>query len=388
MQIAKIARFARAGNIDALKAIPEGAEFDRVRVMSRGFYNLVWPLVRLMGAEDAHALAIRALQWGLIPTPIADDPPELGQTLWGRHFPNPIGLAAGFDKNAEVHQQMLAQGFGFVEVGSVTPKAQPGNPKPRLFRLESDRGVINRMGFNNDGMDAVAARLKGRAQVSSGGGIVGVNLGKNKTTEDAAADYELGVRKFAALADFLVINISSPNTPGLRALQGPEPLRELLGRTRKALADSNGHDARPPLLLKIAPDLTDEDKADIAAEVLNAGIDGLIVTNTTTQRPDGLSDPNSQEAGGLSGRPLLEMSTRVLGEMYAATDGKIPLIGVGGIEDGRGAFDKILAGASLVEFYSAMVYEGPGLVRTIKRELAEILKAEGFANVADAVGKG
>ena len=352
--------------------------------MSRGFYHFIWPLVRLFGPEEAHRLAVRSLQWGVLPTPKPINYPRLSQTLWGLHFPNPVGLAAGFDKNAEVHRQMLAQGFGFVEVGSVTPQPQPGNPKPRLFRLESDQAIINRMGFNNDGMEAVAARLQGRKP----GGIVGVNLGKNKNTEDAAADYELGVRRFGPICDFLVINISSPNTPGLRALQGPEPLRELLQRTQSALGDCTTKDQRPPLLLKIAPDLTDEDKSDIAAEVLAADIDGLIVTNTTIDRPQSLSDPQQSEAGGLSGRPLFEMSTRVLGEMYAATGGKIPLVGVGGIEDGRGAFEKILAGASLVEFYSAMVYQGPGLVRTITYELAEILKAEGFANVADAVGQG
>ncbi|MCK5445274.1 MAG: quinone-dependent dihydroorotate dehydrogenase, partial [Rhodospirillaceae bacterium] len=276
-------------------------------------------------------------------------------------------------------------GFGFVEAGTVTPEPQDGNPKPRIFRLKEDNAVINRLGFNNRGLSNFVHNLadhRGRP------GIIGANVGANKDSDDRIADYAIGVSGVGSLADYFTINISSPNTPGLRALQGPEPLRELLQRTQSALGDCTTKDQRPPLLLKIAPDLTDEDKSDIAAEVLAADIDGLIVTNTTIDRPQSLSDPQQSEAGGLSGRPLFEMSTRVLGEMYAATGGKIPLVGVGGIEDGRGAFEKILAGASLVEFYSAMVYQGPGLVRTITYELAEILKAEGFANVADAVGQG
>ncbi|MCK4938949.1 MAG: quinone-dependent dihydroorotate dehydrogenase, partial [Rhodospirillaceae bacterium] len=275
------------------------------------------------------------------------------------------------------------QGFGFVEVGSVTPRPQSGNPRPRLFRLEKDRAVINQMGFNNQGHAAVAGRISAR---TSGGGIVGVNLGKNKDSSDAAADYETGATVFSPLADFLVINISSPNTPGLRALQGPEPLKELLSRTlaaRDSVAPSGGH---TPVLLKIAPDLTDEDKSDIADISLDAGIDGLIITNTTIERPDTLTDPSRVESGGLSGRPLFEMSTRVLSEMYVATDGKIPLVGVGGIENGRGAYEKIINGASLVELYSAMVFEGPGIVETIKQELVDCLKSDGFESIVDAIG--
>ena len=348
-------------------------------------YRLMWPLVRLLDPETAHGLAVRALERGLMPCAAPQVDPVLRVRLWGLDFPNPVGLAAGFDKDARVHAQMLAQGFGFVEVGSITPQPQPGNDKPRLFRLEADGAVINRMGFNSEGHTASMARLQNRDRSR---GIVGVNLGKNKLTEDAAADYEIGARHFASLADYLVINVSSPNTPGLRALQGPEVLRELLRRTQAALSDGCQGKNKPPLLLKIAPDLTDADKADIARVALESKIDGLIISNTTIERPASLRSAHKGETGGLSGRPLFAPSTRMLGEMYQATGGKLPLIGVGGIEDGRGAYEKILAGASLVQLYSAMVYHGPGVARRVNRELAEILKADGHASVADAVGKG
>ena len=351
--------------------------------MPRGLYKFIWPFVRLLDAEQAHSLALFALKSSLVPVPKPFNPPELGVSLWGMTFPNPIGLAAGFDKNAEVFEKMLDQGFGFVEVGSVTPRPQAGNPRPRLFRLEKDRAVINQMGFNNQGHAMVASRINAR---KPDGGIVGVNLGKNKDSSDAAADYEAGATIFSPLADFLVINISSPNTPGLRALQGQEPLKELLARTiaaRDSVASSGGH---TPILLKIAPDLTDEDKSDIAEVSIDAGVDGLIISNTTIERPDTLTDPYRVEGGGLSGRPLFEMSTRVLSEMYVATDGKIPLVGVGGVEDGRGAYEKIINGASLVELYSAMVFEGPDVVETIKRELVDCLKSDGFESVVDAIG--
>ena len=352
---------------------------------SSHYYRLLWPLVRLLDPETAHGLAVRALELGLTPRPASVDDPVLHTTLWGLDFPNPVGLAAGFDKDARVHDQMLAQGFGFVEVGSITPDPQPGNDKPRLFRLEQDGAVINRMGFNSEGHAASMARLQTRDRAR---GIVGVNLGKNKHTEDAAADYEIGARHFGPLADFMVVNVSSPNTPGLRALQGPAVLRELLRRTKAALSDVCVGCQKPPLLLKIAPDLTDEDKADIAHVAVETGIDGLIVTNTTIERPKSLQSPHRGEGGGLSGRPLFATSTQVLREMYQATGGALPLVGVGGIEDGGGAYEKILAGASLVELYSAMVYQGPGLAARVNRELATLLKADGFAAINDAVGKG
>lgn len=345
------------------------------------YYCLIGPLIRTLDAETAHGLAIKALKSGLVPSPPAFEDPVLRVKLWGLEFPNPVGLAAGFDKNAEVIGPMLDQGFGFVEVGSVTPRPQPGNPKPRLFRLPGDGAVINRMGFNNEGVPAMARRLSRRRRP----GVLGVNLGKNKTTEDAAADYELGVEALASHADYLVVNVSSPNTPGLRALQGREQLEELLTRVRDALVRSCG-EGRPPLLLKIAPDLTDEDKKDISEVALSVGLDGLICTNTTIERPDSLTDVHAAETGGLSGRPLFEPSTRVLSEIYALTEGKIPLIGVGGIASGEDAYAKIRAGASLVQLYSALVYRGPGLVNRIKRDLAELLKRDGFASLADAVG--
>lgn len=347
-------------------------------------YRMVWPLVRLLDPETAHGLAVRALELGLTPRPKVPDDVCLRVNLWGLNFPNPVGLAAGFDKDARVHGAMLGQGFGFVEVGSITPQPQPGNPKPRLFRLEEDYAVINRMGFNSEGHAASHARLQTRDRTQ---GIVGVNLGKNKLSEDAAQDYEIGARTFGPLADFMVINVSSPNTPGLRALQGPDALRDLLTRTQAALASVTEDKTRPALVLKIAPDLTDEDKADIAHVALETGVDGLIVTNTTIDRPDSLKSRHKGEGGGLSGRPLFAASTQVLAEMYAATKGQVPLIGVGGIEDGRGAYEKILAGATLVELYSAMVYQGPAIAARVNRELADILKADGFAHVADAVGK-
>lgn len=348
-------------------------------------YRMLWPAVRLLDPETAHGLAVRALALGLTPRPARVNDPTLQVRLWGLDFPNPVGLAAGFDKDARVYAQMLGQGFGFVEVGSITPEPQPGNPKPRLFRLEQDGAVINRMGFNSEGHAASMQRLAGRDRTQ---GIVGVNLGKNKLTEDAASDYELGARHFGLLADFMVVNVSSPNTPGLRALQGADVLRELLRRTQAALSDVCQSAKRPPLLLKIAPDLTDEDKADIAQVALETKIDGLIVTNTTIERPASLKSSHKAEGGGLSGRPLFAASTRVLAEMYQATQGKVPLVGVGGIENGRSAYEKILAGASLVELYSAMVYQGPALAARINRELAPLLRADGFASVAHAVGQG
>ncbi|WP_142849962.1 quinone-dependent dihydroorotate dehydrogenase [Telmatospirillum sp. J64-1] len=344
------------------------------------YFRLAGPLVRMLDPEAAHGLTLRALKMGLVPGQPKGDDPVLAQRLWGRDFANPVGLAAGFDKNAEVPDAMLAQGFGFVEIGSVTPRPQPGNPKPRLFRLSEDGAVLNRMGFNNEGLDAVAARLKARKRV----GIVGANLGKNKETEDAASDYEKGVAALAPLADYIVVNVSSPNTPGLRALQGREPLAELIGRVRRAL-DAAVRENTPPLLLKIAPDLTEEDKRDIAQVALEGRLDGMIVSNTTITRPN-VSSPLAKETGGLSGRPLFALSTQVLGDMYRLTDGRLTMVGVGGISSGAEAYAKIRAGASLVQLYSALVYAGPGLVTRIKAELAQALKRDGFETISQAIG--
>ncbi len=347
-------------------------------------YNIAGPLLRSLPAEFAHGLTLTALKKGWVPPAPSFEHPSLATVLWGITFPNPVGLAAGFDKDAEVPDAMLAQGFGFVEAGSVTPKPQPGNPKPRLFRLTEDRAVINRMGFNNKGLGAFAHNLERRARR----GIVGANLGKNKTTEDAAADYELGAARLAPLADYLVINVSSPNTPGLRALQSRAHLRELVGRTRNALdsAFPPKSKAKPPLLLKIAPDLTDEDMKDIAGIAVFGGLDGLIVSNTTIARPDTLASRHAKETGGLSGVPLFEPSTAVLRRMYALTHGSVPIVGVGGIASGLDAYVKIRAGASLVQLYSALVYQGPALVNRIKRELVELLARDGFKSISQAVG--
>lgn len=347
-------------------------------------YVFTGPILRRIDPETAHRLALIAVRSGLVGRAKADDP-ALAVTLWGRTFPNPVGLAAGFDKNAEAPDALLALGFGFVEVGGVTPRPQPGNPRPRVFRLPEDGAVINRMGFNNDGLEAVKDRLARRRR--TGPGLVGVNLGKNKDTEDAASDYEKGAAAFAPLADFLVINVSSPNTPGLRALQGREPLVEIVRRTRAAVEASGlAPAARPPLLLKIAPDLTAEDEADIAAVALEEGLDGLIVSNTTIARPDTLRGAARAETGGLSGRPLFFPSTELLRRMYRRVEGRIPFVGVGGISSGAAAYAKIRAGASLVQLYTALIYHGPAVVHRIKADLLAHLKADGFASVAEAVG--
>ncbi len=336
-------------------------------------------VIRLLPPETAHRLTIHLLKALPFPGAAPADDPILRERVFGLDFPNPIGLAAGFDKNAEVFARMGRFGFGFVEIGSVTPRAQAGNPRPRLFRLAADQAVINRMGFNSDGHAAVAARLAkaGRAERP----ILGINLGKNKESLDAAADYVAGVAALGSLADYLVVNVSSPNTPGLRALQDAGALERLLAAVMAARGSG-----RPPVLLKIAPDLAMADRQDIAQVALASGIDGLIVANTTTDRPRSLKSAAASEAGGLSGRPLLAPSTAVLADMYRLTEGKLPLIGVGGVASGADAYAKIRAGASLVQLYTALVYRGPGLVARIKADLVLRLKADGFARLAYAVG--
>jgi dihydroorotate dehydrogenase len=346
-------------------------------------YRLIRPGLRLLPAETAHDLVLRALAAGYgIPAVYSPDPPALRQRLWGLEFPNPIGLAAGFDKDALVPDAMLQLGFGFVETGTVTPRPQPGNPKPRLFRLDQDQAVINRMGFNSGGLDALVARLAARR---GRGGIIGVNLGRNRDSTDAAADYEEGIAATAALADYLVINVSSPNTPGLRDLQRRAPLTALLQRL-VAARDQTG--ARPPLLLKIAPDLAPDEATDIAAVSLDSGIDGIVVANTTVARPTGLASRHAREAGGLSGRPLFAASTALLAEMRRLTQGRLPLIGVGGVAGAADAYAKIRAGASLVQLYTALVFAGPRLVAEIKQGLGALLQRDGFGNITDAVGAG
>lgn len=348
--------------------------------LTADWYALAGPLLRRLDAETAHGLAVRALAAGVVPRPAPAAYAAPAVDLWGLHFANPVGLAAGFDKNAQVADAMLAQGFGFVEVGTVTPRPQAGNPRPRLFRLPEDGAVINSMGFNNDGLDAVAARLAARRARP---GIVGANVGPNKDSPDRIADCVAGVARLGPVADYLVVNVSSPNTPGLRTLQDPEPLRTLLAACLEA---RDGMAASCPLLLKIAPDLTDDDVAAVAEVATTAGIDGLIATNTTIARPPGLRGRHRGETGGLSGRPLRDPATAVLSRLYELTGGKLPLIGVGGIASAEDAYARIRAGASLVQLYTALVYHGPALAARIAHGLVPLLAADGFTTLAAAVG--
>ena len=335
-------------------------------------------VLRLFPAESAHRATIGlAKTFGaLLPAAPADDP-RLAVEVFRLRFATPIGLAAGFDKNAAVPTAMRRFGFGLVECGTVTPRPQAGNPRPRLFRLSQDGAVINRMGFNNEGMEAAAARLAARRS----GGIVGINIGANKDSTDRIADYRTAFARLAPLADYVTVNVSSPNTPGLRGLQGKDELTALLSALTQERARLS---LNKPLLLKIAPDLDEPALDDIAAVLERAGIEGLIVSNTTTARPASLQSAHAKEQGGLSGAPLFEPSTQILRAMRRRT--KLPLIGVGGISSGADAYAKIRAGASLVQLYSALAFKGPGLVTRIKRELLECLARDGFAKLSDAIG--
>jgi dihydroorotate dehydrogenase len=343
-------------------------------------YGLALPLLRSLDPERAHRLTLRALSMGLAPVQRQPDDPMLATRLFGLDFPNPMGMAAGFDKNAEAWRALLRMGFGFAEVGSVTPRPQPGNPRPRLFRLAEDEAVINRMGFNNIGMEAAARNLGGARR-----GIVGVNIGKNKDTQDPVADYVACARRLGPLADYMVVNVSSPNTPGLRALQDKAQLAAIVDAVGSALDDAC-QDGAPPLLVKIAPDLTPRDCEDIAAVALEGRVAGLMIGNTTIERPASLKSRFRDETGGLSGKPLFEPSTRLLSHMYRLTGGKLPLVGVGGISSGRDAYEKIRAGASLFQLYTAFVYQGPVLIRRIKGELTALLRRDGLDKVESAVG--
>ncbi len=336
-----------------------------------------WPMLRrLLFAADperAHGLTLAALRAGLAPVG-AVDPPSLRTELAGLALPNPIGLAAGFDKNAEVFGPLLRLGFGFVEMGTLTPLPQPGNPRPRMARLADERAVVNRLGFNNGGQAAALARLAGRRSA----GVVGVNIGANKDAVDRVADYAAGVAAMAGVADYLTINVSSPNTPGLRALQAVDALGPLI-KAALAARPSGG----PPLFVKIAPDLGDAEVDAVAELCLARGVDGLIATNTTTLRPGGIG---AGHEGGLSGPPLFARSTEVLRRLRRITRGRIALIGVGGVDSGATAYAKIRAGADVVQLYTGLIYGGPGLVGRIKRDLSELLERDGFTHVARAVG--
>ncbi len=344
-------------------------------------YQTLRPLLHLFTPEAAHGIAIWALKHGLAGSAREIDDALLATRVWNRDFKNPIGLAAGFDKDAEVMDAMLAFGFGFVEAGTVTPLPQPGNPKPRLFRLDEDVAVINRFGFNSKGLEHFATKLQSRKRV----GIVGANVGKNRDATDAAADYVKGIERVCAHADYLVCNVSSPNTPGLRNLQARAEIEVLINRVLEARAKS-APSHPPPLLAKVGPDLDEQQISDIAEVALATKIDGLIVGNTTVTRPPGLRSMHANETGGLSGPPLMTLATKCLADMYRLTGGKIPIIGCGGVASGADAYAKIRAGACLVQLYSALVFHGPELVGSIKTELAALLRGDGFKSAADAVG--
>jgi dihydroorotate dehydrogenase len=337
-------------------------------------YPFLRPLAFALDAERAHRLTIAGLR--LMPAP---DPPRfpdsLRSTVAGVDFASPVGLAAGFDKNAEVPEQMLGLGFGFVEVGTITPKPQPGNPKPRMFRLVEDCAVINRLGFNNQGLGRAYDRLRHTTHLH---GVIGVNVGANKHSADRIADYAEGIRRMAPVARYLTVNISSPNTPGLRGLQEEGELRELLAAVEEVRTNK-------PIFLKVAPDLVAGDHERIVRAALDHHVDALIVANTTVSRPL-LKSRHAGETGGLSGAPLKALALDALRSFRSASGGEIPLIGVGGIANAEDAWERIRAGASLVQLYSAMVYEGPGIARTIAAGLAQRLKREGIANISELVG--
>ncbi len=344
--------------------------------MTGAMFRTLRPLIFALDPERAHNLTIAALRTGLVPAAPADDP-ILRTTVAGLDLPNPVGLAAGFDKDVMVPDAMLRLGFGFVECGSVTPRPQDGNPQPRLFRLAEDAAVINRMGFNNRGLEHAVARLQARRHRP---GIIAINLGANKDSDDRTADYVTGMRAAAALASYVTVNISSPNTPGVRALQDGGALRDLIAR----VVEARGAIAAP-IFVKVAPDLENDDFTVISRAAIDGGIDGLIVSNTTIARPM-LRSNLGAETGGLSGAPLAPLALSALQHFVAATGGALPIIAAGGIASGADAYARIRAGASAVQLYSALVYEGPGLVTRIKADLAALLRRDGFASVAEAVG--
>ncbi len=349
--------------------------------MSRA--DIATACLRCLPPEAAHNAALALLGLGPLPAP---PPPEpvLATTLWGLRFPTPVGLAAGFDKDAKCPTGAARLGFGFGEVGTVTPRPQPGNPRPRVFRVQSERALINRYGFNSAGLDIVAVRLeRWRARSRAPACPLGVNIGVNRDSADPARDYAAGLARVAALAEYVAVNVSSPNTPGLRAWQAGDALDRLLS----ALADTHARlDRPPPILLKLAPEIDDEALAALLEAIEGAPIAGLILTNTTTERPTGLVSRRRGEAGGLSGPPLGPRALAVLRQAYAISGGRLPLIGVGGIDSAEAAYARVRAGASLVQLYTALAYRGPGLIRDITAGLTRILAADGFASLTEAVG--
>jgi dihydroorotate dehydrogenase len=347
-------------------------------------FELARPLLYALDPEQAHELTLRSLEAGIHPRPAAPDDVRLAVQAWGLALPNPLGIAAGFDKDARVPHAVLRMGFGHAEIGTVTPRPQPGNPRPRVFRLIGDRALINRLGFNNAGHAAAHARLARRRPA----GVVGVNVGANKDAADRAADYVAGVRAFYGVASYFTINVSSPNTPGLRDLQAPAALDDLVARVLAARAElvSAGNPQRP-VVVKLAPDIAEADLELIVRVLLDRGVDGIAVSNTTLAR-DGLNGSAlAGEAGGLSGRPLFHRSTVMLARVYRLTGGRVPLIGIGGIDSGATAIAKLEAGATLLQLYTGLVYEGPGLLARIKRKLVAYIEREKLSRIGDATGR-
>lgn len=350
-------------------------------------YSIAKKFVFKLDPETAHNATLKMMRCGLLPHISAVNDPALATTFCGLNFANPVGLSAGFDKNAEVIAPILNLGFGFTEVGTVTPKAQKGNPKPRVFREVENEAVINRMGFPNDGLMSFRNNLEGFIEKQNKpNGIVGINIGMNKNQTEPEKDYIALLRILAPMADYLTVNISSPNTPGLRDLQRKEFLMDLIGRLKDERAKVCGTDNPPPLLVKLAPDLSEAEQQELAETAIEAEIDGLILTNTTLDRPDYLPEKFRNEGGGLSGVPVREKSTATIRNFYALTKGKIPIIGVGGISDGASAYEKIKAGASLVQLYSSLVFKGPRVAHSINTDLLALLRADGYSNISEAIG--
>ena len=346
-------------------------------------FSILRPFLFNLDPETAHDLAIKTLKFNLFPSKVfkVEDEQMLNIKLLGKNFPNPIGLAAGFDKSADAYNSLLKLGFGFVEVGTVTPLEQYGNPKPRIFRLEEDRALINRLGFNNDGMKTIKNRISSNGK----GGILGINIGPNKDTKDQKNDFCLGLKKFFDLADYITVNISSPNTEGLRDFHDQEKLQDLLFALNKIKKENK---TNIPLLLKVSPDIKDNCVPEIVDVAIKNDISGIILTNTTNSNRDNLASEIKKEEGGLSGEPIQQISTNMIKKFYKKLNGKIPIIGVGGINSGKSAYEKIIAGASLLQLYTGLVYKGPSVAKEIKKELIQILKDEGINNIKDAIGKG
>ena len=345
-------------------------------------FSVLRPFLFKLDPETTHDLAIKSLKFNYLPRKMfeVEDEQILNIELLGKNFPNPIGLAAGFDKSGEVYNSLLKFGFGFIEIGTVTPLKQFGNPKPRIFRLEDDSALINRLGFNNDGIEIIKNRIKSEKKK----GVVGINIGPNKNTKDQKNDFCIGLKNFFDIADYITVNISSPNTEGLRDFHDRGKLEDLLLALNKIKSENK---INIPLLLKISPDIKDNHISEIADTAIKNDISGIILTNTTNSNKDKLISDFKKEEGGLSGEPLQQISTNMIKKFYKQLNGKIPIIGVGGVNSGKSAYEKIIAGASLLQLYTGLVYKGPSIVKNIKKELIQILKVEGLNNIKDAIGK-